>query len=396
MREVVIVGAVRTPIGSFLGSLKDVSATKLGSIVIEEAIIRAGIDPRDVDQVIMGNVLSAGLGQAPARQAALKAGLPESVRCLTVNKVCGSGLKAVMLARQAILMGEAEIVVAGGMESMSQAPYIFSRQSCFTHKMGHGKILKDMDGLSFTDSMVKDGLWDSFNNIHMGNLAEFCAKFYGISRREQDEFAIRSYKKVIRAQKEGKFKEQIVPVSGIFNQDEDPKKFNKEKLVQLKPVFKKNGTVTAGNASGINDGAAAVVVMSAELAKELEVKPMARIVADSSVSVEPKWFTIAPVRAIKELLAKTNLKRKDISLFEINEAFSAASIAVNHRLGLNLSKVNVNGGAVALGHPIGASGARILVTLLYAMKDRKAKRGIASLCIGGGEGLAMLVEKGRS
>jgi len=401
-KEVVIASAARTPIGSFLGSLKDVPATELGSIVIKSAIlrVRARIKPEDINQVIMGNVLSAGLGQGPARIAALRAGLPDSVKCLTVNKVCGSGLKAVMLARQAILMGDAEVVVAGGMESMSRAPYLIERLKT-SHKFGHGKIDENLTGLTFIDSMVKDGLWDSFNDIHMGNLAELCAEFYGISRAEQDKFAIESYEKTLKARGEGKFILEAEPVPWgnpiVLLQDEDPKKFNKEKLVQLPPVFKKDGTVTAGNASGINDGAAAVVVMSAKAAKELNVRPMAKIVADSSVSVEPKWFTISPAKAIRILLEKVNLKLYQIDLFEINEAFSAASLAVNKLLeaqgGFDRKKVNVNGGAVALGHPIGASGARILVTLLYAMKDRQAKRGIASLCIGGGEGLAMLVER---
>jgi len=390
-RDVVIVSACRTPIGSFNGALSSLPATKLGSIVIEEAIRRAGIGKEDVDEVIMGCVLSAGLGQAPARQAALGAGLPQKVECMTINKVCGSGLKSVMLAAQAIGVGDAEVIVAGGMESMSNAPYLLDKART-GYRLGHGQIV---------DSMIKDGLWDVYNDFHMGNAAELCARECGIPRGAQDEFAILSYKRALHAIEAGYFNEEIVPVlvtqakgePVLVTEDEEPKKVNFEKIPSLKPAFQKDGTVTAANASSINDGAAAVVVMSEERAKKLGITPMARIVGQASAAKAPEWFTTAPADVITKVLKKVGLSQDDIDLFEINEAFAVVSLAVNQILGLDVNKVNVHGGAVALGHPIGASGARILTTLLYAMKHRQGKRGLASLCIGGGEACALVVER---
>jgi acetyl-CoA C-acetyltransferase len=390
-RKAVIAAAARTAIGSFMGALASVPATKLGSIVIEEALTRAGIDKSLVDEVIMGNVLSAGEGQAPARQAALGAGLPDSTACMTINKVCGSGLKSVMLASQAIISGDADIIVAGGMESMSNVPfYLMNARSGL--KFGHGKLV---------DGMIHDGLWDVYNDFHMGNAAEICAKEFKISRKEQDEFSINSYKRALAAQKAGKFKDEIVAVtltgkrkeSLLFADDEEPGKVNFEKIPLLQPVFEKEGTVTAANASSINDGAAAVVVMAEERAEELGIQPMAMIGAQASAAKEPAWFTTAPADAINKCLKKTGLTKEKIDLFEINEAFAVVSLVVNQILGLDAAKVNVNGGAVALGHPIGASGARLLVTLLYEMQRRSAKRGLASLCIGGGEASALIVER---
>jgi len=390
-RDVVIVSACRTPIGSFNGALSSLPATKLGSIVIEEAIRRAGIGKEDVDEVIMGCVLSAGLGQAPARQAALGAGLPQKVECMTINKVCGSGLKSVMLAAQAIGVGDAEVIVAGGMESMSNAPYLLDKART-GYRLGHGQIV---------DSMIKDGLWDVYNDFHMGNAAELCARECGIPRGAQDEFAILSYKRALHAIEAGYFNEEIVPVlvtqakgePVLVTEDEEPKKVNFEKIPSLKPAFQKDGTVTAANASSINDGAAAVVVLSEERAKKLGITPMARIVGQASAAKAPEWFTTAPADVITKVLKKVGLSQDDIDLFEINEAFAVVSLAVNQILGLDVNKVNVHGGAVALGHPIGASGARILTTLLYAMKHRQGKRGLASLCIGGGEACALVVER---
>jgi len=391
MREVVIASGCRTPIGSFGGSLSALSAARLGALVIEEAIKRAGIEKSVVDEVIMGCVLTAGLGQAPARQAALFAGLPESVECMTINKVCGSGLKAVMLAAQAIALGDAEIIVAGGMESMSNAPYLLEKARS-GYRLGHAQLI---------DSMIKDGLWDVYNDFHMGNAGEICARECSIPREAQDEFAIMSYRRALDAQKNSLFKDEIVPVpipgkgdeSTTVTEDEEPKKVKFEKIPQLKPAFQKDGTITAANASKINDGAAAVVVMSAERAKSLGISPLARIVGFASSAKKPEWFTTAPADVIQKVLKKVNLTLGDIDLFEINEAFAVVSLAVNKILGLDVGKVNVNGGAVALGHPIGASGARILVTLLYAMKQRNAKRGLAALCIGGGEASGMVVER---
>ncbi len=389
MKEVVIVSGCRTPIGSFLGSLSSISAPKLGSLVIEDAIRRAGIKKTDVQEVIMGNVLTAGEGQAPARQAALFAGLPESVECLTVNKVCGSGLKAVMLAAQAIQTGDADTIVAGGMESMSNVPY-YAERARTGLRMGHSQL---------TDGMIKDGLWDVYNDFHMGNAAELCARECAIPREAQDEFSVTSYKRAQASTNEGKFKEEIVPVKiqakqgeEIVDKDEEPFKTNFDKIPKLKPAFLKDGTVTPANASKINDGAAALVVMSADHAKKLGAKPMARIVAQASSAKKPEWFTTAPADVITKVLAKANLKLADIDLFEINEAFAVVTLAVSKIVGIGVDKVNVNGGAVALGHPIGASGARILVTLIHALKQQGKKRGMAAICIGGGEASAVIVE----
>ncbi len=389
MKTAVIASAARTPIGSFNGSLISLSATRLGGIVIADAVKRAGVKAEEVDEVIMGNVLSAGLGQAPARQAALAAGLPNSVGAVTINKVCGSGLKAVMLAARAVQLGDAEAIVAGGMESMSNAPYLLEKARS-GYRLGHGSI---------TDSLIKDGLWDATNDFHMGAAAELCAEKFKISRDEQDQYAIVSYQRAQAAQRRGDFKKEIVPVSLprkeplVFNEDEEVKKFNLERSKALKPAFKEGGTVTAGNASSISDGAAALVVMAEEKALRLGIKPLVRIVDHSSSACEPEWFTIAPVDAISSLLRKSGITLADVDLFEINEAFAASSIAVNRELELNPEKVNVRGGAVALGHPIGASGARILTTLIHTLIDYGKKRGIAALCIGGGEAVALMVER---
>ena len=390
LRNVLIISAARTPIGSFMGSLSSLPATKLGSIVIDEALRRAGIDKAHVDEVIMGNVLAAGEGQAPARQAALGANMPESTECMTINKVCGSGLKSVMLAAQSIMVGDADIIVAGGMESMSNVPfYLLKARSGLP--MGHKKLI---------DGMIFDGLWDVYNDFHMGNAAELCARECNISREDQDEFCKMSYERALEAQKTGRFKEEIIGVSIpqrngdplIVNKDEEPGKVVFDKIPSLKPVFDKEGSVTAANASSINDGAAAVVLMAEEKARELGLNPMAKIIAQASAAKKPEWFTTAPADAIQKCLKKATLNQSDIDLFEINEAFAVVSLAVNGILNLDPDIVNVNGGAVALGHPIGASGARILVTLLYEMKKREAKRGLASLCIGGGEASALIVE----
>jgi acetyl-CoA C-acetyltransferase len=388
--DVVIVSACRTPIGSFMGTLSAVPAPKLGALVVEEAVRRAGLNKTDVNEVIMGNVLVAGEGQAPARQAALFAGLPESVECMTINKVCGSGLKAVMLAAQAIQLGDADVIIAGGMESMSNTPYLLEKGR-EGYRMGHGKVY---------DSMIKDGLWDVYNDYHMGNAAELCAKECAIPREAQDEFAILSYRRAQSASNEGRFKEEIVPVTikskqgdTVVEQDEEPFKTNFEKIPKLKPAFQPDGTVTPANASKINDGAAAVVVMSAEKAASLGLKPLARVIAYGSVAKKPEWFTTAPADVITKVLSKARMKVEDIDLFEVNEAFAVVALAVQKIVGIEVDKLNVNGGAVALGHPIGASGARILVTLLYALKQRNKKRGMAAICIGGGEASAMIVER---
>jgi acetyl-CoA C-acetyltransferase len=390
-QEVVIVSAVRTAIGSFNGALKDVEAPKLGATVIQEALAKAGVKPEQVDEVIMGNVLQAGLGQNPARQAAILAGLPESVSSMTINKVCGSGLKAVHLATQAIVAGDAEIVVAGGMENMSRAPYLL-KNARNGFKMGDQKLV---------DSMISDGLWCAFNDYHMGITAENLCDKYKITREEQDEFAAWSQEKATKAIEEGKFKEEIVPVvipqrKGdpiVFEQDEYPRKGTTlEKLASLKPAFKKDGSVTAGNASGINDGAAAVVVMSKKKAEELGIKPLVTIKANASAGVDPSIMGIGPVSAVRKVLEKASLSMEDIELIEANEAFAAQSLAVDRELRFNRDILNVNGGAIALGHPIGASGARILVTLIHEMRRRKAKKGLATLCIGGGQGVATIVE----
>lgn len=385
----VILSAVRTPIGAFMGSLSALSAPRLGAVVISEAIKRAGLKNEDISEVIMGEVLTAGVGQAPARQAAIYAGLPVSIPCMTINKVCGSGLKSVMLADQAIKCGDAEIVVAGGQESMSNAPYLLSKART-GYKMGHGELI---------DSMIFDGLWDIYKNIHMGMAGELCASECNISREEQDEYAIMSYKRALEAQKNGYFADEIVPVpiedkkgTILVDKDEEPEKVNFEKIPTLKPVFKKDGTVTAANASSIDDGASAVVVTSEEIAKARGLKPLVRIIAQASFAQEPEWFTTAPAEVIKKVVAKANLKVEDIDLFEINEAFSVVPIVTKHKLNLDYAKINVHGGAVSLGHPIGASGARVLTTLIWAMKRYNKKYGLATLCIGGGEASAVIVE----
>lgn len=389
--EVVIVSAVRTAIGSFLGSLKDVSATELGGIVIKEALSRSGIKAEDVDEVIMGNVLQSGLGQNPARQAAIKAGLPETVPAMTINKVCGSGLKAVHLARQAIIAGDADIVVAGGMENMSQAPFLM-KNARDGFKMGDQKVI---------DSMISDGLWCAFNDYHMGITAENLCERYSLTREEQDAFSAASQEKAAAAIENGKFKEEIVPVEipqrkgdpVIFDTDEYVKAGTTvEKLAKLRPAFKKDGSVTAGNASGINDGAAAFVIMSKKKAEELGVKPLVIIKANANAGVDPAVMGIGPVQAVKNALEKSGLELADIDLIEANEAFAAQSLAVDRELQFDKEKLNVNGGAIALGHPIGASGARILVTLLHEMNRRDAKTGLATLCIGGGQGVATIVQ----
>ena len=391
LRNVVIASACRTPIGSFGGVLSTFTAPRLGAIVIEEAIRRARIDKNQVDEAIMGCVLTAGIGQAPARQAAIFAGLPDSVQTMTINKVCGSGLKAVMLASQAIALGDAEIIVAGGMESMSNTPYLLEKARS-GYRMGHAQLV---------DSMIKDGLWDVYNDYHMGNAAELCARECLVPRDAQDEFSIRSYKRALESQKNGLFGEEIVPVhlpqkAGdpiSVDEDEEPKKVKFEKIRSLKPAFQKDGTVTAANASKINDGAAALVVMSDTKAQSLGLQPLAKIIAHASSAKKPEWFTTAPADVIQKVLDKADMKKGDIDLFEINEAFAVVSLAVNKILGLDIDRVNVNGGAVALGHPIGASGARILVTLIHAMKQRNVKRGMAAICIGGGEASGMIVER---
>lgn len=390
--EVVIVSAVRSAIGSFLGSLKDVPAVDLGATVIKEALSRAGVQPEAVDEVIMGNVLQAGLGQNPSRQAALKAGLPETVSALTINKVCGSGLKAIQLARQAILSGDADIVVAGGMENMSQAPYLL-KDGREGFKMGDKTIV---------DSMISDGLWCAFNDYHMGQTAENLCDRYEITRKEQDEFAAQSQQKAAAAIEAGRFKEEIAAIQIpqrkgdrlIFDTDEYVRASSTaEKLGELRPAFKRDGSVTAGNASGINDGAAALVIMSKAKATELGIRPLATIAANATAGVDPSVMGIGPVQAVKKALSRSNLTLADIDLIEANEAFAAQAIAVDKELTFNHDKLNVNGGAIALGHPIGASGARILVTLLHEMKRRDVKTGLATLCIGGGQGVATVVTR---
>ena len=391
--DVVIISGVRTPIGKFQGSLSELSATKLGAIVVQEAVKRAKVDPAKVDECIMGNVVSAGLGQNPARQAAIYGGVPPEVGAMTVNKVCGSGLKAVALAAQAIQTGNSDIVVAGGMESMTNAPYLLP-QARKGYRLGNAQII---------DSMVQDGLWDVYNNYHMGITGENVAEKYGITREQQDEFAVNSHRKALSAIKECRFKAQIVPVEVpgkkkgetiLFEKDESPREDTTiETLRALKPAFKKDGTVTAGNAPGVNDGAAAVVVTSYKRAKELGIEPMARIVGQATSGVDPQWVMMAPVSGVRKLWAKTGWKNEDVDLYELNEAFSVQALGVIKELGLDLNKVNVNGGAVALGHPIGASGARVLVTLLYEMIRRDVHKGIAALCLGGGNSVAMAIER---
>ncbi len=392
--DVVIISGCRTAVGKFQGSLTDLSAPQLGAVVVREAVKRAGVNSDQVDECIMGNVLPAGLGQNPARQAAIFGGLSPATGAMTINKVCGSGLKAVALAAQAVQTGNSSIVVAGGMESMTNAPYLLP-QARKGYRLGNGQVI---------DSMVHDGLWDIYNDYHMGITGENVAEKYGITREEQDEFAVHSHRKAIAAWKECRFKSQIVPVEipakkkgeapVLFEKDESPREDTTiESLRALKPAFKKDGTVTAGNAPGVNDGAAAVVVTSAQRAKELGAQPMVRIVAQATSGVEPKWVMMAPVDAVRKIWEKTGWKADDVDLYELNEAFSVQALGVIRELGLNPNRVNVNGGAVAIGHPIGASGARVLVTLIYEMTRRNAKRGIAALCLGGGNAVAMAVER---
>ena len=392
MQDAVILSAVRTPTGKFLGALKDLSAPELGALVVREAVRRAGIEPASVDECIMGNVVSAGVGQAPARQAALRGGLADHVAALTINKVCGSGLKAVMLAQQAIATGDIEIAVAGGMESMSNAPYLLpgAREGL---RMGNSQIV---------DSMVLDGLWCSFEQCHMGHAGELIAADYKIDRAAQDEYAFNSHRKAADAEASGRFKAEILPVT-IPRKKGDPFVVARDESVRadtsvaalgsLKPAFKKDGTVTAGNAPPVNDGAAALVVISAGRAASLNRTPMARIVGQATSGLAPKYLLMTPVEAVRKVATKVGWRLEDVDLFEINEAFSVQLIAVLRQLGIDPGRVNVNGGAVALGHPIGASGARILTTLLYALEQRGLKRGIASLCLGGGNGVALAVER---
>ena len=392
LNEAVIISAVRTPVGKFLGSLKGFSATQLGAIVVRETVKRAGVKPEDVDEVIMGCVIQAGLGQNPARQAALNGGLPSTVSAVTVNKVCGSGLKAVMMAAQGVQLGDTEIVVAGGMESMSNAPYLLPKAR-EGYRLGNGELV---------DAMIQDGLWCAFENYHMGCTGEVVAEEYAINRTQQDEFAVNSHRKAAAAIKEGKFKDEIVGVEIpqkkgaplIFDTDETVREDTTvEVLGKLKPAFKSEGTVTAGNAPGVNDGASAVVVTSLRKARELGVEPMARIVAQATAGVEPRMVMMAPVEAVRKLFRKTGWSPSEVDLVELNEAFSVAAVAVTRELGLDPEKVNVNGGAVALGHAIGQSGSRLLTTILYELKRRDARRGIVSLCLGGGNAVAMAIER---
>ncbi len=388
--EVLLCSAARTPIASFLGGFAPLSASDLGGVAVAEAVKRAGADPGEVEFVYMGNVLSAGVGQAPARQALIKAGIPVSAGAITVNKVCGSGLQAVMFARRAILVGDASVLVAGGMESMTNAPYLLPKARD-GYRLGNGELV---------DSMIHDGLWDPYDQVHMGNCGDLVAEKFGFSREDQDAFAAESYRRAQAAQKEGRFKEEIVPVAvpqrrgepTLVDADEEPARIRLDKLPQLQPAFSKTGTVTAANASTLNDGAAALLVASREVAEARGYHVLARIVADSCAAQEPKWFTTAPVEALRRLYEKTGTRAGDWDLYEINEAFSGVALAAIREHDLDAQRVNVNGGAVALGHPIGCSGARILVTLLYALRDRKLERGIATLCIGGGEAVALGVE----
>jgi acetyl-CoA C-acetyltransferase len=390
-KRAVIVSAVRTPMGSFNGAFSQVPATKLGSLAIAEALKQVNLPPERVEQVYMGCVLSAGLGQAPARQASIGAGIPHSIGATTVNKVCGSSIQTVIMASQAIALGETSIAVAGGMENMTRAPYLLekARQG---YRLGHAELV---------DSLVKDGLWDVYNNFHMGKGGELCAAKYRLTRSELDDFALESYRRAREAIAMGIFKQEIVPVDApqrkgpavTVSEDEEPNRVDLSKLRELKPAFQDDGVLTVGNSPSCNDGAAALVLMAEEEAKRLGLSPMARIVDYAEAAMAPEWFTIAPIEAIKLVLKKTGLMIGDIDLFEINEAFSAVSLAINRELGLDEKKVNVNGGAVALGHPIGATGARILTTLVHAMAARGARRGLAGLCIGGGEALAMIVER---
>ena len=392
VKQAVIISAVRTPVGKFLGGLKSFKATELGAIVVREAVARAGVKPEDVDEVIMGCVIQAGLGQNPARQAALHGGLPNTVSAVTVNKVCGSGLKAVMMAAQGIQLGDTEIVVAGGMESMSNAPYLLPKAR-EGYRLGHGTIV---------DTVIQDGLWCAFDDQHMGCTGEVVSEKFNVPRAEQDEYALNSHRKAAAAIKSGRFKDEIVPVEIpqrkgapiVFDTDEPVREDTSiEALAKLKPAFKSEGTVTAGNAPGMNDGASAVVVTSEERAKSLGVEPLGRIVAQATSGVEPKMVMMAPVDAIKKLLKKTGWPLAEVDLIELNEAFAVQAVAITHELNLDPEKVNVNGGAVALGHAIGQSGSRILTTMLYELKRRNGHRGIAALCLGGGNAVAMAVER---
>jgi acetyl-CoA C-acetyltransferase len=392
LNEPVIISATRTPVGKFLGSLKGFTAPQLGAIVVRESVKRAGVNPEDVDEVIMGCVIQAGLGQNPARQAALNGGLPNTVSAVTVNKVCGSGLKAVMMAAQGVRLGDTEIVVAGGMESMSNAPYLIPKAR-EGYRLGNGELV---------DSMINDGLWCAFENYHMGCTGEVVAEEYRIGRSEQDEFATNSHRKAAAAIKAGRFKDEIVPIeipqrkgaAIVFDTDETVREDTSvEGLGKLKPAFKPEGTVTAGNAPGVNDGASAVVVTSLQRARDLGVEPMARIVGQATAGVEPRLVMMAPVEAVRKLFKKTGWSASEVDLFEVNEAFSVAAVAVTRELGLDPEKVNVNGGAVALGHAIGQSGSRLLTTVLYELKRRDAHRAVVALCLGGGNAVAMAVER---
>jgi acetyl-CoA C-acetyltransferase len=391
MRDVVVVAGARTPVGSFQGSLASLTAPRLGAVAVRAALERGGVPPDAVGEVYLGCVLAAGIGQAPARQAAIGAGIPPAVGAVTVNKVCGSGLKSVVFGTNAIVTGEHDVVVAGGMESMSNAPYLLPKAR-EGYRLGHAQVI---------DSLIQDGLWDAYGNVHMGDCAELCAKEKGITRADQDDFAVESYKRALRAQAEGKFRAEIVPVEipqkkgppKIVTDDEEPGRGDIEKLAALRPAFQKDGTVTAGNASSINDGAAALVLAAADVAKARGWKPVARIVGAAGHAQAPEWFTTAPAGAIERLLGKIGWKKDDVDLWEINEAFAVVSIANNQMLGLDPARVNIWGGAVALGHPIGASGGRVLVTLLAALQATGKRRGVASLCIGGGEGIALAVER---
>ena len=389
LKQVYITGASRTPIGTFGGAFAEVSAPALGSVAVKTALAEARVPADQVDEVIFGNVIGAGLGQNVARQVSIGAGLSPSIGATTVNKVCGSGLKSVMLAAQAICAGDSAVVVAGGAENMSRAPYLLDKART-GYRMGNGELV---------DSLIRDGLWDVYNNVHMGTCGDRCAAKYSFSRKEQDDFAVASFQRALDAQNKDTFKDEVAVVEApagktkvLVSEDENPRKFNEEKLRQLKPAFGKDGTVTAGNASSINDGAASVVVMSADRARALGAKPIARILGYATASREPEWFTIAPVGAIQRLLDQLSIGVGDVDLFEINEAFAVVPMAAMRELKIPHEKVNVKGGAVALGHPIGASGARTLVTLLHAMRQRNARVGIDALCIGGGEAVAMAVE----
>ncbi|GAB1430175.1 acetyl-CoA C-acetyltransferase [Ignavibacteria bacterium] len=390
MEKTLILSAARTPIGAFQGALSEISAPKLGATVIREAVSRAAIESSQISEVIMGNVLTAGVGQAPARQAAIFAGLSDLTPCMTINKVCGSGLKSVMLGDQAIRCGDAEIVVAGGQESMSNAPYILPKART-GYRMGNGEII---------DSMINDGLWDVYNQYHMGIAAELCASECNISREAQDEYTIMSYQRAQNAQAQGWFNDEIVPVQVTSKTcttevltDEEPAKVKFEKIPSLRPVFKKDGSVTAANSSTIDDGAAAVTLASESAAKRVGARPIARIIAQASFAHQPEWFTTAPIHSIEKVLNKASMSISDIDLFEVNEAFSVVSLAAMNKLGIPVEKLNIHGGAIALGHPIGASGARLLTTLIYALRRVGGKYGLVSLCIGGGEASAMIIER---